>query len=503
MLKVTDIKYIRQEVNKKGHSYTNVAKRTNTDIRTVKKYADQENFHPNLRRKKSQPSPVMAPVKDLVDQWLREDLKKKKKYRRTAKRIWQLLVKQEGFKGSDRTVRAYVSKRKREMLEESDEASLPLESKPGAAQVDFGEAPFKRNGKIVDLPYLVLSFPYSNAFLVQIFESVNQDCFLEGLKRFFHHIGGVPHSIRFDNLSPAVKKVLPQGKRELTEGFEHFALHYGFDYEFCNPGAGNEKGHVEAMVKYVRNNFFLPERTIHMIDDLNQVLWEEVELDRHRKHYEKDIEISRLYEKDEEALLYLPAKEYQCIRYETVKADKYGYVKVDTNSYSTSPRFAKMNVLVAITYNRIDILTDEGNIIVQHDRLYGEKKKSMIWQPYLSLMAKRPTALKYTTFYEQLPSNWQQYLRDCITEEKKKALRLLSKILKDHDFDKASEALNIASKQGHPSSETIQQVYHQLVHGRGIRPTVNIKSSVPEMPEATRGVNQYNAFFSQRRGIIK
>ncbi len=73
----------------------------------------------------------MDPVKEIVDQWLREDLKKKKKYRRTAKRIWELLKEECGFKGSDRTVRAYVSKRKIELLEEmeaNDEAALPLEA---------------------------------------------------------------------------------------------------------------------------------------------------------------------------------------------------------------------------------------------------------------------------------------------------------------------------------------------------------------------------------------
>ena len=404
MLQVTDINYIRQEVNKKGCSYSDVARRTNRDYRTVKKYADLEDFNPEVKRKKKQPSPVMGPVKEIVDQWLREDLKKKKKYRLTAKRIWQLLVEQYDFKGSDRTVRAYVSKRKRELLEESDEASLPLEPKPGEAQVDFGEAPFKLNGEIVDLPYLVLSFPYSNSFLVQVFESVNQDCFLEGLKRFFHHIGGVPHTIRFDNLSPAVKKILPHGKRELTEGFERFVLHYGFEYQFCNPDAGNEKGHVEAMVKYVRNNFFLPERTIGSIEDLNQVLWQESEMDRHRPHFEKQDEIRNLYEKDKEAFLYLPAKEYQCIRYETLKADKYGYVQIDTNKYSTSSRFAKMQVLVGITHNRVEILNDDNEVIVKHKRLYGKGKKSMIWQPYLALMARRPKALKYTTFFDQIPN---------------------------------------------------------------------------------------------------
>ncbi|WP_368502786.1 IS21 family transposase (plasmid) [Alkalihalophilus sp. As8PL] len=498
MLQVTEINYIRQEVNSKGHSYSDVARRTHKDIRTVKKYADLEEFHPEKKRKKSQPSPVMEPVKDIVDQWLKEDMKKKRKYRRTAKRIWQMLVNDEklNFKGSDRTVRAYVSKRKKELLDESEGAAIPLESRPGDAQVDFGEAPFKRDGKVVDLPYLVLSFPYSNAFLVQVFESQNQDCFLEGLKRFFTHIEGVPKRIRFDNLSPAVKKILPQGKRELTEGFERFALHYGFEYEFCNPGAGNEKGHVEAMVKYVRNNFFLPERSVYQLEELNNRLWQEVENDRYRLHYEKKDEIARLFEEDREALFYLPPKEYRGRRIETLKADKYGYVLVNSKRYSTSPRYANQKVLVGIKYNCIDILTDQYELIVSHERLYGEESKSMIWHPYLSLMAKRPTALKYTTFYDQLPDAWQKYLHECTVEDKKKALLLLSTILKSNRLDRATEALEIASKRCHPSSETIKQVFHQLVHGRGHRQTLKLKNTVPTMPIAERGMNQYDTFFT-------
>ena len=47
----------------------------------------------------------------------------------------------------------------------------------------------------------------------------------------------------------------------------------------------------------------------------------------------------------------LPAKEYQYVRYEILKADKYGYVKVEKNQYSTSPRFASSKVLIRITLN--------------------------------------------------------------------------------------------------------------------------------------------------------
>ncbi|KRG11338.1 IS21 family transposase [Lederbergia sp. NSJ-179] len=502
MLEVTEINYIRQQVNGKGHTYAEVARRTNRDPRTVQKYADLDEFQPELKGRKPQPSPVMDPVKEIVDQWLREDLKKKKKYRRTAKRIWELLKEECGFKGSDRTVRAYVSKRKIELLEEmeaNDEAALPLEASPGDAQVDFGEAPFKVEGEVIELPYLVMSFPYSNAFLVQVFESQNQDCFLEGMKRFFHHLGGVPRRVRFDNLSPAVKKILPHGRRELTEGFERFVLHYGFEYEFCNPGSGNEKGHVEAMVKYVRNNFFLPERRVFQLDEFNTKLWGEAEKDRHRQHYEKKEEISKLFEEDKHAFLHLPAKEYSCVRYETLKADKYGFVQVDTKKYSTSPRYAKQKVLVAITYDQVTILSDRYEKIVRHNRIYGNASKSMVWQPYLSLMATRPTALKYTTFYGQLPERWRSYLNECTVEEKKEALKLLSTLLKEHSLEKATEALEIASKRIHPSSESIKQVFHQLIHGRGYRDTLEMKPSIPVMPVAERGIKKYDVFFSSKR----
>jgi predicted SpoU family rRNA methylase len=69
MLQVTDIQYIRQEVNIKGCSYADVARRTNKDYRTIKKYADMEEFQPKGNIKKSQPASVMDPVKDIVDQW--------------------------------------------------------------------------------------------------------------------------------------------------------------------------------------------------------------------------------------------------------------------------------------------------------------------------------------------------------------------------------------------------------------------------------------------------
>lgn len=492
MLAVAEINYIREQANKEDRSYSDIAQRMERDPRTIKKYAEKEDFSPEAKLKQHRPSPVMDPVKHIVDEWLIEDLNQKKKFRRTAKRIWTLLKDEFEFKGSDRTVREYVSKRKKELLNESNQAALPLEDKPGAAQVDFGEAPFNYQGEEMVLPFLVLSYPQSNSFYFQVFPSQNKECFLEGLKRIFHHVGSVPKAIRFDNLSAAVIKVLPHGERQLTAEFQNFVLHYGFNCEFCNPNSGNEKGHVEAMVKYVRNNFLLPGLHVADLEEINESLWEVAEKDRDRPHYEKRTLISELFVEDQKASLALPNKAFQCVRYETLKADKYGYVKVEKNLYSTSPRFALNKVLIRISYNKIDVLTEDHQLVVSHSRLYGQYRKSMKWQPYLNLMAKRPMALKYTSFYDQLPEEWKHYFESCTHSEKPQALKLLGTILKDHDFHLITEALTIASEHGHPSVESIKQVFYQLVNGRGIRQDIQIRKSLPDMPNAVRGLGHYD-----------
>ena len=220
MLAVEEIDYIRLEVNQRGQAYAQVANKIGVDARTVKKYADQEEF--THKPKQIRTAPVLDPVRSIIDKWIKEDFKKKKKNQRTAKRMFTQLVDFHCFKGSYRTVRSYVSIRKKELLEGREEAALPLESTSGTAQVDFGTAPFLYEGEVIDLPYLVMSFPFSNTFQFQVFPSENTECLLEGLQRMFRYMNGVPRVIRFDNLSPAVKKIHAKGERELTNTFERF-----------------------------------------------------------------------------------------------------------------------------------------------------------------------------------------------------------------------------------------------------------------------------------------
>src|SRR5699024_5506162 len=99
--------------------------------------------------------------------------------------------------------------------------------------------------------------------------------------------------------------------------------------------------------------------------------------------------------------------------HEELKEYIYELINVDKKQYSTSTRFAKQKVRVCITYNEIAILNEDNEVIAKHTRLYGVRRKSMIWQPYLDLLSKRPRAIKYSSIYNQFPSIWTDYLKNC------------------------------------------------------------------------------------------
>ncbi|GAW29829.1 hypothetical protein ULO1_23990 [Carboxydocella sp. ULO1] len=153
--------------------------------------------------------------------------------------------------------------------------------------MDFGQAEFIENGVKITGHYLNVSFPYSNGGYTQVFKSENQESFLTGLKNIFEHIGCVPDRIWLDNLSAAVVNIKKHGERDLTAMCKRFALHYGFECNFCNPNSGHEKGSVESKVGYHRRNFFVPIPEFKDMAEYNKNLLELADIKMNRQHYKK------------------------------------------------------------------------------------------------------------------------------------------------------------------------------------------------------------------------
>lgn len=419
MLTMIQRYHIKHQSFHKGKSLRSIAKETGHDFRTVKKYSEETDFNEKAKPKRGRPS-KLDPVKPIIDTWLIEDMNRPVKQRHTGTRIYERLRNEHGdiFNACERTVRAYVAAKKKELYGEK-EGFLPLEHPPGEAQVDFGEIVMIEQGKKVKGYELVLSLPYSNAGYPQVFRGQNQECLLTGLRDIFEHLRHVPRVIWFDNLSAAVAGIGDKGTRKLVDQFYRFALHYGFKVQFCNPGKGHEKGHVENKVGYSRRNFFVPEPSFDDIQAFNHGLLAVAEKDHRRKHYSKGLEISELLKEDIAAMLPLPTKPFEIGRTEKQVANKYGKVRCEGNIYSVSPQVAGKEVYIKLRAHHIEILNEHYQSIVTHKRLYGQGQEVMDWLPYLSTLAKRPNALKYTSFYHELPDPWQEYLADLTYEEKK------------------------------------------------------------------------------------
>jgi transposase len=446
----------------KGQSLRSIAKDTGHNFRTIRKYAQETDFNLPEKKKKGRPS-KLEPVKPIIDTWLKEDLSRPVKQRHTAKRIYDRLCSEHGdiFNAKERTVRSYVSAKKKELYGEK-EGYLPLEHPPGEAQADFGEIVMIEKGHKIKGYELILSFPYSNGCYPQVFKGQNQECLLTGLKDIFEHIKRVPKTIWFDNLSAAVAGIGEHGDRKLVDQFNRFALHYNFQPQFCTPGQGHEKGHVENKVGYSRRNFFVPEPEFDEIEEFNQGLFAVAEKDHHRMHYRKERQISELLKEDINAMLPLPEKTFDIGRLVKATADKYGKIKYDNNIYSIAPQVAKKELWVKSTAHRVEILDEQYRSLINHRRLYGHGREAMNWIPYLSTLAKRPNALKYTAFYRDLPDPWQEYLAAADYDEKKKGLNLLIRILTETDMDTATKCLFESMDAGPADAETILLSYRRL-----------------------------------------
>lgn len=195
----------------KGEKISDIANALKLDRKTVQKYVDKKDFNepkPKAVREKEL-CPKLEPYKPIIDKWLEEDKQAPRKQRHTAKRVFNRLNKEvKGFDCSYRTVATYYAVKYKEIFSGAKGIFLPLEHRPGEAQVDFGAADFYENGTRISGKYLEVSFPYSNKGYLQLFYGENMECLLEGLNAIFKYIGGVPEELWFDNTKTIVVSII-------------------------------------------------------------------------------------------------------------------------------------------------------------------------------------------------------------------------------------------------------------------------------------------------------
>lgn len=274
-------------------------------------------------------------------------------------------------------------------------------------------------------------------------------------------------------------------------------IHYKFEAAFCNGAAGWEKGNVENKVGYERRNMFVPVPTILDFKAFNQKLFNSCEKDAKRDHYVKNTQIELLFYEDLKGMQAINEIPYDIYRLEVRKADNYAKVMFDNNLYSSSPKYAGANVYVKASSDTVWILNEKYEVIMAHPRLYGNGLESMKWLPYIDLMSKRPAALKYTEFYQQLPNNWKKYLGKQNTEGKRKGLVSLYTMLQKHDMRAAEDALAFAISNGVNDADSVLAAYRTLTSEVQQLQPMQLKTNIIGMPSFTPDNSKYDNLISR------
>jgi predicted transcriptional regulator len=95
MYAMAKIKAIRDEFFRKGKTISEIAREQKVDRKTVRKFIEQDDWNEQPRRPVSYGS-ILDPYKPVIDAWLEQDKRQRRKQRHTAKRVHERLTDEYG-----------------------------------------------------------------------------------------------------------------------------------------------------------------------------------------------------------------------------------------------------------------------------------------------------------------------------------------------------------------------------------------------------------------------
>lgn len=369
------------------------AKRLGISRNTVKKYWEG-NAVPWDRKEYSREAAVMTPeVVQFISSCLDEDDRERvKKQRHTARRIYQRLVEECGFTGSESSVRNLVHDMR--AARKGTQVFIPLRFAPGeAVQIDWGEATVYINGKKLVLNLFCARLCHSCAPYVIAYKRQNLESFLDAIIRTFQYYGGVPRRVIFDNARVAVKSGFG-AHAAAQDDYKQLSAHYGFEPVFCNPASGNEKGLVENLVGYIRRNVCVPLPKVKNLEELNGKLLEKCVRYLEHKVDSRPAPVGILLEEDRHCLQSMPAYTPDVSKRAYPTVSRYSTVLFETNAYSVPCRYTGKNTTLKAYPNHIEVWI-AGSLVARHERLFGRKGESLDLQHYLPILAQKGRAIRY------------------------------------------------------------------------------------------------------------
>lgn len=357
---------------------------------------------PPDRKVPERAAPVREAVAGWIDEMLAEDLAAPRKQRHTARRIFERLADEHGAQVSYSYVAKYVARRRPELAAEdrgqggSLDGFVPQVREPGAeAEVDFGDVTVELAGQLTRCFLFAFRLSYSGRACHRVYASQAQEAFLEGHVTAFEAIGGVPfRQVRYDNLSPAVAKVLAGRSRTETTRWLAFRAHYGFEAFYCRPGAegAHEKGGIEGEIGRFRRRWFVPVPRAGSLAELNARLAEADAAEDARHVAGRAASIGQDFAAERGLLLPLAAEPFATAAVIWPRVDRYARISVGKCRYSVPARLIGSRVRVMLSANELRVF-DGPALAAVHPRLIAAGDEHLDLDHYLEIVIRKPGAL--------------------------------------------------------------------------------------------------------------
>ena len=393
---------IRKDWRLEEPSIRELAERHKVHRRTIRQ-AIADAVPPPRKVYPVRPRPAIEQWVAVIDAWLVADKDAPRKQRHTARRVWQRLVAEHQATCSEVTVSRYVARRRVELGLETREVSIPQTHLAGAeAEVDFGEFYATIAGLVVKCWMFVMRLSHSGKAFHVAFATQAQEAFLEGHVLAFEYFGGVPGRIRYDNLKPAVIRVLKGRDRTESERFTALRSHYGFDSFFCRPGieGAHEKGGVEGEIGRFRRRHLVPVPKVASLAELNEVIGSADVADDDRVITGRPITIGAAFVIESAELMGLPAEPFDCARLLQARVDNRARVSVRQCFYSVPARYAGRRLPVRLTARTVEVY-DGPRLVASHERAVGRYVEVLCLDHYLEVLKTKPGALPGATALAQ------------------------------------------------------------------------------------------------------
>lgn len=450
----------------KGYSHRAISRELGISRKTVKKFCDEINST-GILVPKIEKSKKLDNYEEQIKEWFGMGL--------TGVLIQEKLLKEKSLNISYASVSRYLLQFK------TPEVYIPLIAKPGEeGQVDFGYlGRFIKDGKTVKVWCFSMVLSYSRYSYNCLVTDQNVDSFIRCHIKSFEYFGAVPHTAKIDNLKAGV--ITPNFYEPTIQvQYAEFLKHYNCAPITARVRRGQDKGKVEAGVKYVKLNFLkrIEHKDFYKLE--KELLDWTTNICNKRLHGTTKKVPAEVFNASEKKEMYaLPNKRYELFKIEHRKVNTYSHISYINNFYSVPYTYIGKKLIIKSNGTILKIYDDaseialhqinkkEGEFITKDEHAPPEKQKKTV-EMYMEKAAGfgSDTSLFLEKVKKEKPQTWIQVIRGVFSLKKnydaktinlacKRALEYsvyeystVKNICKNGLYDKEKENLSVNDTNG-------------------------------------------------------